>query len=634
VISNITQPINSSTTDDYSSNPEKRDNNRFQALADADEPDPTQRANPVIEIIEDAQQPQSGQEGWDNDEDLQDLSDEEGSNESAVVIEDNQRRRKVSLGPRLAHAPNMMLAFNPVHTQPLTNQTIPGRGRGGGLMTTPEITIGLLPPITESPETEHNAAAEDGTQNVDPQTDSITDATTRNASILASTVSPPIEKPERSITTFSFRAQLTWGLPSGTRVNLPQLFREWVAATHKLIPDFALLPFNDDKGQVIVSPDQVPDDNPSFFQDYYYNHRVLNHGNMTGMVHFRCTVSWSKVKRMKDPYFKWLHLHKIYLNLTKFKSATLVVCGFLVGAHPGHFRRDDAEIELRSRLHLPEEFPFQLSSRTITVPKDPGKHAERFSFPAVAIETYTRHAKNLRKSFFLQPKPAEAALHFLYTGPYQFVPMLQSKEWPVQKIYQLAKVHAKLCENLKVLYIENLQDIRNKIGDQGHTLMRGFLGMMVTVNGNSIPLIQSIHNTGKKNVKAVLVHHEHYEYAIEQMTVIHHALLSGVPHDYHDKVFIDNLEAGLTSSQQGTIQSCNSSQNANELLQLYNPQDAEADNSKTAHKRLKPSVISYAAAASGTDMTVANIDQPNQTQTQQHTTISSLTDQDLDQLYD
>ncbi len=71
-------------------------------------------------------------------------------------------------------------------------------------MTTPEITIGLLPSITEFPETEQDAATEDGTQNVDPQTDSTTDATTRNASILASTVPPPIEKPESSIITFSF----------------------------------------------------------------------------------------------------------------------------------------------------------------------------------------------------------------------------------------------------------------------------------------------------------------------------------------------------------------------------------------------------------------------------------------------
>jgi hypothetical protein len=87
---------------------------------------------------------------------------------------------------------------------------------------------------------------------------------------------------------------------------------------------------------VITKHEQIPDDNPTFYQDYYHNHRILNHGNMTGMVHFRCSVSWNKVKRMKEPYIQWLHKAKKYLNLAKFKSATLVVYGFLVGAHPGH----------------------------------------------------------------------------------------------------------------------------------------------------------------------------------------------------------------------------------------------------------------------------------------------------------
>jgi hypothetical protein len=76
---------------------------------------------------------------------------------------------------------------------------------------------------------------------------------------------------------------------------------------------------------------------------------------------------------MKDPYFQWLHQTKVYLNLTKFKSATLIVCGFLVGAHPGHLRREDAEEELCKRLNLQENFPFQLTARTISVPKDSGK---------------------------------------------------------------------------------------------------------------------------------------------------------------------------------------------------------------------------------------------------------------------
>jgi hypothetical protein len=505
----------------------------------------------------------------------------------------------------------------------------------------------LLPPITELTEVDEDskpAARTSRDGNLKGQTGDKDEQVA--IQLLASEVPPATEQTEKTVTTFTFRAQLTWGLPFGTRVNLPQLFREWIKTTSTLIPEFALLPFDDEKGQAIVSAAQVPDDNASFYQDYYHNHRVLNHGNMTGMVHFRCTMSWNKIKRMKDPYFQWLHKNKIYLNLAKFKSATLVVCGFLVGAHPGHLRREDAEVELRNRLQLSAEFPFQLSSRTISVPRDSSKNPERFSFQAVAVETSTNHAKQLREAFFSQPKPVESAKYFPYTGPYQFVPMLQSKEWPVWKIFQLAKVHVKLCGNLEVIYVQNLQDIRNSIGHQGQTLMRGFIGLTVTVDGKTLPLIHSIHNTGRLHVKAVLVHHEQYEYALEQLSVIHQALLSGVPQEFYKKVFVDNLEAGLTDSHRDTIQSCNSSLNANELLQLYNPQDAEGEPSTTNQKRFKPSVISYAAAAGSSDTTTHTLESsyiaskaasnqtPTQTHTQQATTISSLTDQDLDQLYE
>jgi len=263
--------------------------NRFQALAEDEEPDLLQGNDPSMAVMDDAQQPQSGQQGWENDEDLQDLLDEEDSKDETIVIEDEQRRRKVSSGPRAAHVPNMTFAFDPVSTQ-----SIPGCGRGGDLRTTPETIVGLLPPITEITEIEHEEVRVEERHNSMESNSSTTDAGGREQAtmnILASSVTPTAESPEQLVTTFTFRAQLTWGLPPGTRVNLPHLFREWVKTMSKLIPDFALLHFDDEKGQAIVSPEQVPDDNPSFFQDYYYNHRVLNHGNMTGMVHFRCTVS-------------------------------------------------------------------------------------------------------------------------------------------------------------------------------------------------------------------------------------------------------------------------------------------------------------------------------------------------------
>jgi len=297
-----------------------------------------------------------------------------------------------------------------------------------------------------------------------------------------------------------------------------------------------------------------------FFFYYYYNYRILQHGNMTGMVHFRCSVSWNKVKCMRDKYFQWLRVNKIYLNLAKFKSATLVVCGFLVGAHPGHFRREDTELEFQERHQLTETFPFQLSARTITVPMNSNKDAERYAFQAVAVETFARQAKRLREAFFSLRNPAEAKVYHPYTGPYQFVPILQSKEWPAQKVFQLAKVHVKICQNLNVIYLQNLQDIWHAMGPNGNTLMRGFLGLVHTLPNNiKVSVVHWIHNTGRKNVKAILVPKENYDIALEQFGCVHQRLLEAVPLEYHSNIFIDNLEVDLTGGKRDTIQSCNSS---------------------------------------------------------------------------
>jgi hypothetical protein len=241
---------------------------------------------------------------------------------------------------------NMTFAFQPVSTR----TGLPGRGRGGGMSRRLETTLGSLPPIDEPTEVGKEDLTETGMEDQD------------TSNIMAGSVPPQPDQQEKPCTTFTFRAQLTWGLTLGTRVNLPMLFQEWVNNTRQCIPDVELLQFDDKKANMITTSDQVQDDNPGFYKDYYHNHRVLNPGNLTEMVHFQCSVSWNKVKRVKEPYFQWLHQSKIYLNLTKFKSATLVVCGFLEGAHPGHLCREDAEVELHDRLQLPTDFQFQLSS--------------------------------------------------------------------------------------------------------------------------------------------------------------------------------------------------------------------------------------------------------------------------------
>jgi hypothetical protein len=92
-------------------------------------------------------------------------------------------------------------------------------------------------------------------------------------------------------TFFIFCAQLTFGLPPKTTVHVPSLFREWLVNSVKYISDLSLLPFEDVKGQHVTSAEQAPDESPSFYDTYYHKHRVLRHGNLTGMLHFSCSIS-------------------------------------------------------------------------------------------------------------------------------------------------------------------------------------------------------------------------------------------------------------------------------------------------------------------------------------------------------
>jgi len=156
--------------------------------------------------------------------------------------------------------------------------------------------------------------------------------------------------------------------------------------------------------------------------------------------------------------------------------------------------------------------------------------------------------------------------------------------------------------------------------------------------GPAIPLIHSVHNTGRTNVKVVLVPTANYDYAVDQFVTLHQDLLAGIPREYQDNVFVSNLEAGITSGHSDTVHSSQSSHHADEILQLYNPQDAEDD--PNPQKRYRPTVFSYAAVAQALPLTAhpptsaAVVSTTTPSTTQQSTSLSSLTDQDLDILYE
>jgi hypothetical protein len=458
----------------------------------------------------------------------------------------------------------------------------------------------------------------------------------KSKGVSVTTVLPDTENVVSPVTYYTYRAQLTFGLKTTKDVNVAQHFIEWIKNSCELLPNFSLLPFEEgEKGQQISSVAQVPHENQAFYTMYYSNHRVLQHGNLTGMVHFQCSTPWARLKGFHSRYFSWLRTGNIYLNQTKFKTDTLVACGFLLGAHPGYLRRDEAEQELKSSLDLTDsDIPFQLSSRTTSVlEKEGGK--ERFSFQAIIIETSTKNAAKLRERFYTLENPSKVQHQFPYTGKYQFVPFLKSKEWTVPKILQLAKLHAKTVQDLSPIFLTNLQDIRTVISDEGDTLLQGFYGMQHTSTPApdkqpiTVPLIHSVHNTGNKTTKVAIVPSAHYEEALNQFSALHDILATNIANEYHNQVFLPDTRVGITGQRIDSISSCNYSSFASQLLSTFNPQDGEQMENPSPSKRYRPVPLSYAAVVAPELSTAGAV-----TTATVATSLSALTSSDIDQLYE
>ncbi len=132
------------------------------------------------------------------------------------------------------------------------------------------------------------------------------------------------------------------------------------------------------------------------------------------------------------------------------------------------------------------------------------------------------------------------------------------------KILNLAKAHVTIVQDLKAIFLVNLQDIHNSITHDGTTLMQGFYGMQYSLQPTedkpqlSEPLLHSIHNTGKPTVEVALVPMNHYEAALTQLSAIHSILASYILPEFPNQVFIDSLQAGITGQQIDSISSCNS----------------------------------------------------------------------------
>jgi hypothetical protein len=376
---------------------------------------------------------------------------------------------------------------------------------------------------------------------------------------------------------------------------------------------------------------------PEFFAEYYGNHRSLIHGDLTGMVHFQTSTPWNTIKAFKSRYFAWLTDNRVFLNYMKFKTETLVPCGFLVGAHPGHHRHLEAELELQASLGLEaEEIPFQLSSRSVSVPIKEDD-IRRYSFNAVVVETSTKNAARLREWFYELQDPRDALTSYPYTGIFQFVPMVKSSDWPISKILQLAQLHSSIADDLKPIHVHNLQDINHVIDEEGHSLLQGFYGMTVNGQPSADPkerLLHSLHNTARQGVKLALVQSNKYESALGQLANLQNILSNCVAPHFHSSVFVPGSRPTLSGRQVDSVSSGNYSSYANSLLADYNPQTDKTpagEASATEYvppvaKRHKPAILTYAQAAA--PISVASVTVPSAA-----TTVFAITQDDVDKMF-
>jgi len=353
------------------------------------------------------------------------------------------------------------------------------------------------------------------------------------------------------------------------------------------------------------------------------------------MISFRCSSSWTDLKKPTGSFFQWLYSNKIFLNQTRIKSTTLVACGFLHGAHPGYLCRDEAELELVQSLNgnQDQKIPFQLSARTVTVPIQDGK-PERFAFHAFVLETSIEHATNLRERFFSLGDPERVSKLHPYTGRYFFIPLLKSKEWPVTKIWKLAKTHDSAIRNLSPLFLENFQDLKNPTSPNA-TLRDAFMSIEhIDYNDkgevtNRELLLHSIHNTGHSTTKVAIIPQKLYKAAMLHFSAIHSNLQQYVSPAYHSNVFIHGKKAGPSGQKSDSIPSCTYSAMADRLLSSFNPQHGEEPTNfpNTLPKRHRKLPITYSTAVSGSDALGST------PEAQTFPSVSTITDHDLDSLY-
>ena len=425
---------------------------------------------------------------------------------------------------------------------------------------------------------------------------------------------PEHEEPEvSSLKTFTYLAELHFNKPLSAKglkmenskeFNVPNCFGHWIKRTREFNPDLIVFPYRDEGGHnPITHEDQLPKDDSDAIEVYFHNHRVENNGILKGMVRFSITEQWVKLKDSKSPYFKWLSNNRVYLRHNSFDADTMVLLGFMLGAHPDAVRLLDLTNELTERLNLPDNINFQLSIRNLTAIHSMVTR-NKFGFKAIAVETDAKMTSAVREAFFRLGDPKVEKHKWPITGTYLFIPMFKTESWTPESIAAMAKLHVKMVSNLEQIFVLNIFDLDTVITFTipGGTETRKTLREAIQASFNNLTnetVVHSVHTTNRPGVTRILVTKENVVAAKAFFDTLQDHLRSSLsPEDMH--LITQGKTIQVTDR---TFESSDSKVSAGYAAALLreNPQDGEPEaqisESQSPQRKKSRMEVSYSSVA-------------------------------------
>jgi hypothetical protein len=322
-----------------------------------------------------------------------------------------------------------------------------------------------------------------------------------------------------SLKTYTYIAELQFSKPlsdkgikqdTSKEYSIPICLGQWIKRMREATAgSLILLPYRDETGgNPITNEEQIPKEDGEAIGQYYHNLRVENSNVLKGMIRFSTTVPWVDLKNARTPFFKWMTNNRVYMRHTSFDADTIVLLGYLHGEHPDAARLIDITKELKERLNLKEGIYFQAVPRNLGV-LDSQVTKARYGFRAIAIETDSKMAVDVREAFFRLGDPKVEKHKWPVTGRCLFIPMFRTSSWTTEGIASMAKLHSRTISQLEQIFIENIFDIDTPltIREQGGTEHQRTLreAIQSATNSDGDAAVHSVHTSNRSGIIRVLV---------------------------------------------------------------------------------------------------------------------------------